>query len=527
VDPALLEVNGICKAFPGVRALDDVHFSVRAGEVVGLLGENGAGKSTLVKILAGVYRADAGEILIHGKRATFTGIQEAQAAGVTLIFQELNNCPNLSALDNLFLGRELRRRRSPFLDYPAMRRAARALFDHLGIAVDLDVELSQLSIAVQQMIEIARALLTDVKLLVMDEPTSSLTARETDRLFKVIRELKDRGTAVIFISHKLDEVFAITERVVVLRDGKNAGEVDTRTGTIRELITAMVGRELATLAPRHSVERVPEVARVEGLSGPPHVADVGSRPVELLRVEGLSGPPHVKDVSFTLRKGEILGLAGLIGAGRTETALILIGAARRTAGRVFLDGEELRIRSPREAVAHGIAYVPEDRKGQALVLPMTVRENLTLAIHRSLLRLRVILSRRKEAAVADSYIAALRIRISSREQVVNELSGGNQQKVVLARWLATRPRILILDEPTRGIDVAVKAEVHRIISGLAEQGVSILLISSELPEILALSDRVLVMHEGRVKRVLDRRDATQETIMSAALLASEPPSARS
>jgi ABC-type sugar transport system ATPase subunit len=304
---------------------------------------------------------------------------------------------------------------------------------------------------------------------------------------------------VIFISHKLGEVFAITERIVVLRDGKNAGEVNSRTGTMADLITAMVGRELAAAAPRRP-------------------AEIGA---EILRVEGLSGPPHVEDVSFTLRKGEILGLAGLIGAGRTETARMLIGAEHRTRGRVFLDGKEIRIRSPRDAVEHGIAYVPEDRKTQALILSMSVRENLTLAIHRLLLRCWIFLSRRKEVEITDSYIAALRIKVPSREQVVGNLSGGNQQKVVLARWLATRPRILILDEPTRGIDVAVKAEVHRIIAELAEQGVSILLISSELPEILALSDRVLVMDSGRVKRVIEKRDATQETIMSAALLASQ------
>jgi ABC-type sugar transport system ATPase subunit len=500
--PPLLEVTGVSKSFPGIRALDNVDFSIRAGEIVGLLGENGAGKSTLVKIVAGVLRPDAGEIVFQGRQgrcAGFATIQEAQAAGLTLIFQELNNCRNLSPLDNLFLGREIRRRGSPFLDYPAMRRKATELFDYLGIDIDLEADLHRLSTAAQQMIEIAKALLTDVKLLMMDEPTSSLTDKETDRLFKAIRELQQRGTAVIFISHKLGEVFAITERIVVLRDGKNAGEIDSRTGTMAELITAMVGRELAANAPR----RPTEVGR------------------EILRVEGLSGPPHVEDVSFTLHEGEILGLAGLIGAGRTETARLLIGAARRTRGRVFLDGKEVTIRSPRDAVAHGIAYVPEDRKVQALILPMSVRENLTLAIHHSLVRLWMFLSRRAEAVVTGSYIAALRIKVSTDDQVVNELSGGNQQKVVLARWLATKPRILILDEPTRGIDVAVKAEVHRIISELAAQGVAILLISSELPEILALSNRVLVMDSGRVKRVLDRSDATQETIMSAALLASQ------
>jgi ABC-type sugar transport system ATPase subunit len=493
---ALLEVRGLSRSFPGVRALDDVDFSVRAGEVVGLLGENGAGKSTLVKILAGVYRADSGEVLYQGRRVAFTSIQEAQAAGLTLIFQELNNCPNLKPLDNLFLGREIRRRGSPFLDRGAMRARALELFEYLGIRIDLEADVSQLSTALQQMIEIAKALLTDVKLLIMDEPTSSLTEKETARLFKVIRDLKERGTAVVFISHKLSEVFAITDRIVVLRDGKNAGEVDARTGTMAELITAMVGRELAAVAPRQSAEVGPEI----------------------LRVEHLAGPPHVEDVSFTLRRGEILGMAGLIGAGRTETARILIGAGHKTGGRVFLDGEEVRIRSPQEAVAHGIAYVPEDRKVQALILQMGVRENLTLAIHRALVRFGAFLSRRKEDAVTDEYVGALRIKIASREQAVNDLSGGNQQKVVLAKWLATRPRILILDEPTRGIDVAAKAEVHRIISELAARGVSILLISSELPEILALSDRILVMHAGRAMRVLEKGDATQESIMSAALV---------
>jgi ABC-type sugar transport system ATPase subunit len=497
VTEPLLEARRLCKSFPGVRALDGVDFAIRPGEIVGLLGENGAGKSTLVKTLVGVYRPDAGELFYQGRRTAFASIRDAQAAGLTLIFQELNHCPNLTPLDNLFLGRELRRPGSPLLDYRAMRARARELFAHLGIELDLDADLRQLSTAVQQMIEIAKALLSDVKLLIMDEPTSSLTDKETDRLFKVIRELQQRGTAVVFISHKLTEVFAITERIVVLRDGRNAGEIDSRTGTIPELITAMVGRELAAAAPRHAVEPG----------------------AEILRVEGLSGEPHVDGVSFTLRRGEILGLAGLIGAGRTETARLLIGAGRRTAGRVFVDGREVRIRSPREAVQHGIAYVPEDRKVQALILEMSVRENLTLAIHRSLRRLWLFLSRRKEAAVTDDYLQALRIKVASREQVVNDLSGGNQQKVVLAKWLATKPRILILDEPTRGIDVAVKAEVHRIIAELAATGVAILLISSELPEILALSDRVLVMHAGRVKRVIDRSDATQETIMGAALLA--------
>jgi inositol transport system ATP-binding protein len=491
---ALLDMAGITKSFPGVRALDRVSFSVEPGEVVGLLGENGAGKSTLMKVLSGVYHADAGQVTWEGKPVAFRTIQEAQQAGISLIFQELNNCPNLKPVDNLFLGRELYRK-SGFLDYPAMRRKARELFDHLGVEIDLDLEVHRFSTAVQQMIEIGKALLTNVKLLVMDEPTSSLSDKETARLFRVIRELKARGTAVVFISHKLNEVFQITDRIVVLRDGQNAGALDSHQGTIDQLISLMVGRDLGSFASEH------------------RTAAPGD---ELLRVEGLSGG-KVQEVSFTLRKGEILGVAGLIGSGRTEMARLLLGADRKAAGRVLLEGREARIRNPRDAVAAGFGFVPEDRKVQALILPMSVRENLTMAIHGLVRRLRAFLSRKKENAVTDQFVSALRIKVSGREQAVKNLSGGNQQKVVIAKWLATRPRILVLDEPTRGIDVAAKAEVHRIVAELADQGVAILLISSELPEILALSDRVLVMHEGKAKAVLDRGQASQETIMSAAL----------
>ncbi len=494
---ALLQMTGMEKSFPGVRALDRVDFTVAPGEVVGLLGENGAGKSTLMKVLAGVYRADAGQIRWQGRPAAFRAVQEAQDAGVSLIFQELNVCPNLKPVDNLFLGRELRRR-GGLLDYPAMRRKARELFEHLGVAVDLEVEAQRLSTAVQQMIEIGKALLTEVKLLVMDEPTSSLTEKETDRLFRVIRELKQRGTSVVFISHKLAEVFQITDRIVVLRDGRNAGELDPKKGTVDQLISLMVGRELGSFAAQQRTT---------------------APGAEVLRVEGLSGGP-VREVSFTLRKGEILGVAGLIGSGRTEMARLLLGADPRTRGCIFVDGREVRIKSPRDAVAAGFGFVPEDRKVQGLVLPMTVRENLTLAVHRAVRSLRGFLSRRKEDVVTGEFVRALRIKLASHEQAVNDLSGGNQQKVVIAKWLATRPRILVLDEPTRGIDVAAKAEVHRIIADLADHGVAILLISSELPEILALSDRVLVMHEGRAKALLEKGEASQETIMGAALKAS-------
>jgi ABC-type sugar transport system ATPase subunit len=344
------------------------------------------------------------------------------------------------------------------------------------------------------MIEIAKALLSEVRLLIMDEPTSSLTTRETEKLFQVIAELKAKGIAVVFISHKLDEVFRVTDRIVVLRDGENAGELDPRTTTMDQLIGLMVGRELRDFFSARKLSPSQDA---------------------VLSVEGLSGPPFIRDVSFDLRRGEILGFAGLIGAGRTETARLLIGAVRKTAGRMILDGEEINVTSPKSAVAKGIAYLPEDRKVQALVLGMTMRENVTLAVHRLVRSFFVILDRKKETAIARDSIASLSVKVSSPEQVVRNLSGGNQQKVVIAKWLAAKPRILILDEPTRGIDVHAKSEVHRIVAELADSGVSIILISSELPEILALADRVLVMSEGSVKAILPRAGLTQEAIMGA------------
>ncbi len=486
-------MRGISKNFPGVQALRKVNFSARRGEVVGLLGENGAGKSTLMKVLTGVYRSDGGELLWEGETRHFETIGEAQERGISIIFQELNNCPNLSALENLFLGREIKNR-AGLLDFAAMRERAGVLFERLDIDLDLNVPVGRFSTAIQQMIEIAKALLTEVRLLVMDEPTSSLTTKETSKLFKVIAELKAKGIAVIFISHKLDEVFRVTDRIVVLRDGENVGELDPKKTTMDELIGLMVGRELRDFFSTRQLKPSGDV---------------------VLKVEGLSGPPFIHDVSFDLRRGEILGFAGLIGAGRTETARLLIGAARKTAGRMILDGEEISVTSPKGAVAKGIAYLPEDRKVQALVLGMTMRENVTLAVHRLVRSLLVVLDRRKETAIARSSIKSLSIKVSSAEQVVRNLSGGNQQKVVIAKWLAAKPRILILDEPTRGIDVHAKSEVHRIVAELADSGVSIILISSELPEILALADRVLVMHEGAVKAILPREGLTQEAIMGA------------
>jgi ABC-type sugar transport system ATPase subunit len=376
-----------------------------------------------------------------------------------------------------------------------MRAKAAELFGRLGAEIDADAQTRRLGLAQQQMVEIAKALLAQVRLLIMDEPTSSLSAKEIETLFRVIRELSSKGVAVVFISHKLDEVFEITDRVVVLRDGENAGSLETARSGPGELISLMVGRELGSF-----------------------YAERKSRPSTepLFEARGLSGPPFVEGVSFSVRRGEIFGLAGLIGAGRTETAKLIIGAERPTAGELYLDGERVELKSPKEAMARGVAYLPEDRKTLSLVLGMSVRENVSLAVLGALATRLGLIDRDREEALWRKYVADLEIKLSSGEQAVSSLSGGNQQKVVIAKWLAAEPRLLILDEPTRGIDVHAKSEVHKIIAALADSGVSIILISSELPEVLALSDRLAVMREGRVSRILDRSEATPEIVAAAA-----------
>lgn len=488
----LLALHHISKSFPGVKALDDIDFSIDKGEVVGLLGENGAGKSTLMKIISGVYAPDAGEMYWQGQKVRLKSIMDAKEKGIAIIFQELNNCPNLSALENLFLGHELRTAGN-LVDFRAMKKKATEIFSYLDAHIPLGAPAGKLSVALQQMIEIGKALLADAKLIIMDEPTSSLTDREVQKLFQIVKELKSRGIAVIFISHKLEEVFHITDRIVVLRDGRHVGELTTSKATQEELVALMVGREMQSFYSKRAKEPSQEV---------------------ILKIEGVSGPPYLSNVSFDLRKGEILGLAGLIGAGRTELALLLIGAEQKTAGTVYLQGKKVDIRSPWQAIAHGIAYLSEDRKTKSLILQMPVRANITMAIHRAVSGALGTLDRKKELEVTNHFVKLLEIKTSGPEQIVNNLSGGNQQKVVLAKWLATKPSILILDEPTRGIDVHAKAEVHKIITDLADSGTSIILISSELPEIVALSDRVVVMHEGQVKSILDKHEISQEKIMS-------------
>jgi ABC-type sugar transport system ATPase subunit len=491
----LLEMRDISKNFPGVRALSQVTFTVRRGEIVCLLGENGAGKSTLMKVLTGVLPEYEGTILLEGEAVRFKTTREAFEHGVSIVFQEFNLCPNLSAMENLFLGNEVRAGWG-FLSYRQTRRKAQTAFQNLRIAIDPEALVKDLGVAQQQMIEVAKALSHHTRILIMDEPTSALADAEIRNLFDIMRDLKSRGISIVFISHKLREVLEISDRVVCLKDGENSGEVETKSATEDGLVAMMVGREMDRLYARRRGAPSPEVA---------------------LEVRDLCGPPMIDRVSFQIRKGEIVGLAGLIGAGRTELARLLIGAEKKSSGTIILNGERATIRHPSDAVANGIAYASEDRKTQGLVLPMTVRENTTMSVHRRIRNRWGFISVAKEREITDTHIDKLQIKVAGREQVARNLSGGNQQKVVLAKCLAVQPHVLILDEPTRGIDVGAKAEVHKIIADLADEGVAILMISSELPELLHVCDRLLVMHEGRLTADLPRDQANEETIMKAAV----------
>ncbi len=490
----LVEMRCIGKQFPGVRALQDVDFSIGRGEIVCLLGENGAGKSTLMKILTGVYKQDCGCMFYKGEELQLNSPRDAYEKGINIIFQEFNLCPNLSVMENLFLGNE-NRTRSGLFSYSKSRKRAKELFDRLTIEIDTESRVANLNVANQQMVEIAKALAYDTQVLIMDEPTSALTSKEIATLFTIMRTLKSRGVAIIFISHKLEEVLEISDRIVVLRDGKNCGDLPTSMATRDQLVSLMVGREISNFYAKRKGSPSQEV---------------------LLNVKGVSGN-MIKSASFSVKKGEIVGFAGLVGSGRSALVRLIIGADKKSEGKIFLEGREIDIRHPKDSVAAGIAYLPEDRKNQGLVLPMSARENATMCIHGKIKRLFGVISKSKECAVTDRYINELQIKVVSREQTVRTLSGGNQQKIVIAKSLAVTPKLLILCEPTRGIDVGAKVEVHHIITALADSGISILVISSELQEIFNLSDRILVMHEGIITADIPVHEADQETVMRAAI----------
>lgn len=492
----ILRVEGISKAFPGVQALSNVSLELAAGEVLALVGENGAGKSTLMKILSGAYRKDTGRIFVGGQEVEITGPRHAQQLGIAIIYQEFNLAPNLSAAANIFMAREPRRSGPGrlFVDRRRMEREAQEILGRIGARISASTLVRHLSVAERQMVEIAKALAVDARIIIMDEPTSALGEDEVEKLFEVIRTLKQQGLGVIFITHRLEEVFQIADRIVVLRDGARVGGMPIQEATPEKVIQLMVGREIGDLFQKLPAE-----------IGPP-----------LLEVRGLTRRGVVENVSFTLRRGEILGFAGLVGAGRTETVRMIFGADPRDAGEILIEGKPVTIASPRDALAAGIGFVPEDRSNHGLILRLSVLENIVLPSLDRHARLRVWLDRMGLTRTAQEFVNRLNIRVAQLQQKAMFLSGGNQQKTVVAKWLALRPRILIMDEPTRGIDVGAKAEIHALMSRLAQQGVGIIMVSSELPEILGMSDRILVMCEGRVAAILDQKEATQELIMAYA-----------
>ena len=490
----ILKVEQVSKHFPGVQALDDVRLDVYPGEVVGLVGENGAGKSTLVKILSGVISKDRGQIFLQDDEFKPGNPQEAHARGIVTIYQELAVVPGLTVAQNLFLNREPSRYpRLKLIDTKQLKSDADFILADLGLNISAETKVFDLTIAMQQMVEIARAVSRDARLILMDEPTSALSSKEVEKLFEIIQRLKNKGVSVIFISHRLEEILQIADRIIVMRDGHIVGTLSAVEATNEKIVRLMVGRVVG-LFPKEEVE-------------------IGA---PVLEVRNLSGTDLAHDINLIVRRGEIVGLAGLVGAGRTEVARLICGAQRRVNGQIMIDGKEVVIRNPSDAVKHGIGLVPENRKLEGLVLIMNVRENLTLTILKRIARWLGLINNRSQNEAAQHYVSALSIATPSLEQRVENLSGGNQQKVVLGKWLNAQPKVLILDEPTRGIDVGAKAEVHALMSDLAKQGMGILMISSEMPEILGMSDRIVVMCQGRITGEFQRSEATQEAIMTCA-----------
>jgi ribose transport system ATP-binding protein len=488
----LLAARGIKKAYPGVQALGGVDLEVRPGEVHALVGENGAGKTTLMFILSGVVRPDAGRLFLEGRELHLTEPLGARRLGISTVFQELSLVPTLSLAENVFANRQPTR--FGLIDRPKMEAEASALLGRLGISLDPRVLVRDLSFANQQLVEIAKALSLPTKLLLLDEPTSALTPKEVGSLLELVRNLRASGVSVIYITHKLAEVLKVSDRITVLRDGLGVGTIETGKAREEDIISMMVGRTLSTLYPEKA-EQAGEL---------------------VFQVEGFSRPPDFREVSLEIRQGEIVGLAGLVGAGRSELARAIFGVERKAAGRAWLEGQEVRVSSPQQAISLGMAYLPEDRRTDGLFLRMSVAANIISGRLGEFSRLGLMDNRLIRTA-AEQRAQQLDIRAANVDQLVSQLSGGTQQKVLLAKWLLTRPKVIIADEPTRGIDVGAKAEIHHLLRQLASQGVAILLISSELPEILGMSDRIYVMHQGRITGELSAEQASEESIMACAM----------
>lgn len=489
---AILQLNNIEKAFPGVKALDKASLNVYPGRVMALMGENGAGKSTLMKVLTGIYHKDAGSILYQGRETTFKGPRDSQQAGISIIHQELNLIPQLTIAENIFLGREITTKFGR-IDWAKMYQMADKLLTRLKVKHSAKTLLGELSLGEQQMVEIAKALSFESRVIIMDEPTDALTDTETQALFGVINELRDQGCGIVYISHRLKEIFEICDDITVLRDGKFIAQCAVAETDQEGLIEMMVGRKLEEQYPRIDVKHGETCLQVAGLTG--------------------SG---VHDVSFSLKRGEILGISGLMGAGRTELMKVIYGALPSERGVINLDQKTINPVSPQDGLANGIAYISEDRKGDGLVLGLSVKENMTLCALDKLSK-GIQIQHGDEVTAVDDFIQLFNIKTPSREQIIGNLSGGNQQKVAIAKGLMTRPKVLILDEPTRGVDVGAKKEIYQLINKFKAEGMSIILVSSEMPEVLGMSDRILVMHEGRITGEFDAKDANQEKLMACAV----------
>lgn len=489
---AILELNRIEKAFPGVKALDQASLNVYPGRVMALMGENGAGKSTLMKVLTGIYSMDSGQIHYQGHPSQFKGPRDSQQAGISIIHQELNLIPEISIAENIFLGREITNRFGRIL-WDQMHEKADKLLARLNVQRTSNTLLGELSLGEQQMVEIAKALSFESKVIIMDEPTDALTDKETDFLFKVINELRDQGCGIVYISHRLKEIFEICDDITVLRDGKFIGECSVESTNEDALIEMMVGRKLEEQYPRIAVQ-----------SG-----DIR------LKVKGLTGK-GIHDVSFDLKRGEIVGVSGLMGAGRTELMKMIYGALPYQSGEVLLEGKSIHSRTPQEGLNNGIAYISEDRKGDGLVLGLSVKDNMTLSALQHFSKGAQI-QHNSEVMAVDDFIDLFNIKTPNREQIIGNLSGGNQQKVAIAKGLMTRPNVLILDEPTRGVDVGAKKEIYQLINKFKAEGMSIILVSSEMPEVLGMSDRILVMHEGKIRGEFDAKQANQELLLACAV----------